>query len=94
MKTQLQTKKLFVKLMLAALSLIVVVTMTVSVSYAWLTLSKNPSVSGAQIAISGGNTILLAPDITVAGENGATVHYPGAFSDSLTFSGNTYAYTG
>ena len=92
MKTQLQTKKLFVKLMLAALSLIIVVTMTVSVSYAWLTLSKNPSVSGAQIAISGGNTILLAPDIKTTGENGETVHYPGAFSDSLTFSGDTYAY--
>ncbi len=92
MKTQLQTKKLFVKLMLAALSLIIVVTMTVSVSYAWLTLSKNPSVSGAQIAISGGNTILIEQDIKKIGENGETVHYPGAFSDSLTFSGDTYAY--
>lgn len=92
MKTQIQTKKIFIKLMIAALSLIIIVTMTVSVSYAWITLSKNPSVSGAQIAISGGNTILLAPDITAAGENGATVHYPGTFSESLAFSSSSYDY--
>lgn len=92
----MQMKKMSTKLIAAVITLVILVTMTVSVSYAWVTISKSPSASGAQIAISGGNTILLAPDVVqtteIDGET-VTVHYPGTFSDSLAFSQyGTYDY--
>lgn len=88
-------KKMYLKVITAAVTLIMVITMTVSVSYAWVILSKNPAVSGAQVTIAGGTTILLAPDITSTVEvNGqtVTVHYPGKFDDSISLSGDGYAY--
>lgn len=78
-------KKTLLKLSAAAMSLVLAVTVTVVASYAWLTLSESPSVQGIQIAIGGGNTILLAADV-VESENGVEYHYPGAFSDTLNFS--------
>ena len=82
-------KKLYLKVIAVAVTMVMIITMSVSVSYAWVILSKNPAVSGAQITIAGGNTILLAPDMTevvnVDGED-ITVHYPGAFSDKIDLS--------
>lgn len=78
-------KKTLLKLSAAAMSLVLAVTVTVVASYAWLTLSESPSVQGIQIAIGGGNTILLAADV-VKTEDGVEYHYPGAFSDTLNFS--------
>jgi hypothetical protein len=64
--------------------------MIVAVSYAWLTISESPVVNGIQVTIGGGHTILLAPDVTkvVTKEDGTavTVHYPGAFGESLDLS--------
>ncbi len=73
------------------------VTMAVTVSYAWFTISDSPVVNGIEITVSGGNTILLAPDVTQkvigAGGEELTVHYPGAFSDTLVLSQHeAYAY--
>lgn len=78
-------KKTLLKLSAAAMSLVLAVTVTVVASYAWLTLSESPSVQGIQIAIGGGNTILLAADV-VEQEDGVEYHYPGEFSDTLNFS--------
>lgn len=78
-------KKTLLKLSAAAMSLVLAVTVTVVASYAWLTLSESPSVQGIQIAIGGGNTILLAADV-VDEKDGVVYHYPGAFSDTLNFS--------
>ena len=70
--------------------------MIVAVSYAWVTLSSSPTVSGIQVGISGGRTILLAPDIVKTVTDGGSetsVHYPGSFSDRLTLSRfETYDY--
>lgn len=81
--------KMLIKLIAAGLSLVLAVTVAVTSSYAWLTLSDNPAANGIYIAIGGGNTILLAPDLTheieVEGQN-VVCHYPGAFSDTLNFS--------
>ncbi len=78
-------KKLYIKTVAAAATLIMVITMTVSVTYAWLILSTSPTVSGAEINLAGGNNILLAPDVTET-VDGTTVHYPGAFSDKVGLS--------
>ena len=77
-------KKTLLKLSAAGLSLVLAVTVTVVASYAWMTLSESPSVQGIQIAIGGGNTILLAADV-VESNDGVEYHYPGAFSDTLNF---------
>lgn len=78
------------KIYASAALLLIAVIMIVTVSYAWITMSTSPEVSGIQVAIAGGNTILLAPDVTktVTDEEGkeTVVHYPGAFSDRLDLS--------
>ena len=82
-------KRMYLKLLAIILSVIIIITVIVSVSYAWVTLSTSPTVSGAKLTVSGGTTILLAPDLqdTVNdGENDVTYHYPGAFSSNLVFS--------
>ena len=76
--------KMLIKLIAAGLSLVLAVTVAVTSSYAWLTLSDNPAANGIYIAIGGGNTILLAPDITHEVE-GVVCHYPGIFQDTLNF---------
>ena len=67
--------------------------MVATVSYAWMTVSDSPAVNGIQVAVGGGRTILLAPDVTQTLEDGTVIHYPGAFSDKLVFSQHeTYDY--
>lgn len=77
-------KKVTLKLVAMALLLLVSIVTVVSASYAWLTMSDNPTANGIQITLSGGTTILIAPDVTQQ-VNGVTYHYPGRFSDTLDF---------
>ena len=87
-------KKLYMKVVAAAITLVIVITMTVSVTYAWMILSTSPTASGAQLNLAGGTTILLAPDISVTDDNGVTVHYPGKFSDKLSLAESLGNYAG
>lgn len=85
-------KKVTLKLAAMALLLMVSIITVVSASYAWLTMSENPTVNGIQVSLSGGNTILIAPDVSHQ-VDGVVYHYPGAFSDNLDFSRlDNYAY--
>lgn len=85
-------KKAYIKLLLTLTSLVVSMVMVVSVSYAWMVLSNNPVAEGIQITIGGGNTILVAADMTREAD-GTVYHYPGAFDGTLNFSQNAgYAY--
>jgi len=77
-------KKMIIKLTAASLSLVLAVTVAVMSSYAWLTLSDSPTVNGIYVAVGGGNTILVAPNLT-ASWDGQTYDVPGTFSDSLIF---------
>lgn len=83
-------KKIYTKLFLTAMALLLSVTMIVSVTYSWLVISKSPAVNGVSVMIGGGKTILLAADLTttVTAEDGrqSVVHYPGGFADTLRFS--------
>lgn len=72
-------KKVYAKLVCAALVLLSAMAMIVMGSYSWFTLSTSPAVEGIQVAVGGGSTILLAPDLV--DKNG--VHYPGAFGGTL-----------
>ena len=85
-------KKSVMKLAIACVSLLLAVSMTAVASFAWMTLSDSPAVEGLYIAISGGNTILLAPNVVVE-EDGQTYCYPGEFDDTLIFQEHeAYAY--
>ena len=77
--------KTLTKLIMAALALVLAVSVAVMATYAWTILSKNPGAEGIQINIGGGNTILIAPDITQT-VDGSVYHYPGTFSEKLNFS--------
>lgn len=77
--------KTLTKLIMAALALVLAVSVAVMATYAWTILSKSPAAEGIQINIGGGNTILIAPDITQT-VDGSTYHYPGTFSEKLNFS--------
>lgn len=90
-------RKIYVKLASSLVAVLMAFTMVAGVSYAWLTLSNSPTVNGIQVAIGGGNTILLAADLTqtVTNEYGneVVVHYPGPFSETLNLSQyDTYDY--
>lgn len=78
-------KKIYSKLILITITLLLSVSVVAVSSYAWFVLSKNPVATGIQVAIGGGNTILIAPDITEV-VDGVAYHYPGAFSDKMNFS--------
>lgn len=78
-------KKIYSKLILITITLILSVSVVAVSSYAWLVLSANPVATGIQVAIGGGNTILIAPDVTEV-VDGVTYHYPGNFSDKMNFS--------
>lgn len=78
------TKK-YTKLIIALLSMLVAFSAVIMTTYAWVTLSNNPVASGIQVAISGGGTILIAPDMTEE-VDGVTYHYPGAFEEQINFS--------
>ena len=58
------TKK-YTKLIVALLSLLVALSAVIVTTYAWVTLSSNPTAEGIQVAIGGGGTILIAPDIAL-----------------------------
>lgn len=90
-------RKIYVKLASSLVAVLMAFTMVAGVSYAWLTLSNSPTVNGIQVAIGGGNTVLLAADLTqtVTNEYGnkVVVHYPGEFSETLNLSQyDTYDY--
>ena len=77
--------KIHIKLISVALALILSVSVVVASSYAWLVLSANPVATGIQVAIGGGNTVLIAPNVTEVAEDGTVYHYPGYFSDKMNF---------
>ena len=77
------TKK-YTKLIVALLSLLVALSAVIVTTYAWVTLSSNPTAEGIQVAIGGGGTILIAPDMTEQ-VDGVTYHYPGVFQDQINF---------
>ena len=77
-------RKISIKLIAITLTLILSLSVMVMSTYAWFVLSQNPVVTGTQVAIGGGNTILIAPDITQV-VDGVTYHYPGVFDDTMHF---------
>ena len=84
--------KMYFKLIAITLTLILSASVVVVSSYAWFVLSGNPVATGIQVTIGGGNTILVAPDVTQEVE-GVVYHYPGHFSDTMNFSQHpSYAY--
>lgn len=78
-------RKVYFKLIALSLMLVISVSMVVAVSYAWVVMSTSPEVSGLQVTIGGGNTILVAPDLTKQ-VDGVIYHYPGSFDEKLNFS--------
>ena len=76
-----------VKMKLIAMTLLLFTSIVVvaSASFAWLTISEDPTVNGIQVSLSGGNSILIAPDITKT-VKGKVYHYPGSFSGTLDYS--------
>ena len=85
-------KKLYGKLILSVLTVLFTIIVVLTSSYAWLTVSKSPMASNIQVTIAGGNTILIAPDVTETVE-GETVHFPGTFKDHISFeNADGYAY--
>lgn len=86
-------KKIHIKLISVVLTLMMSVSVVVASSYAWMVLSSSPVVSGIQVGIGGGNTVLIAPDIREVAEDGKVYHYPGHFSDKMNFNQQgTYDY--
>ena len=85
-------KRAYIKIACTAAALLCAMAMIVMSSYAWLTASTSPVAEGIQVAVGGGSTILLAPDLV--NENG--VHYPGAFGATLRLEDllNADAYSG
>lgn len=80
-------KKIYTKLIVIVLQLVLAVSVVAMSSYAWMVLAGNPAAEGIQITIGGGNTILVAADVSET-VGGVTYHYPGAFSDTLNFGQN------
>ena len=72
-------KRAYIKIACTAAALLCAMAMIVMSSYAWLTASTSPVAEGIQVAVGGGSTILLAPDLV----NNEWVHYPGAFGATL-----------
>ena len=72
-------KRAYIKIACTAAALLCAMAMIVMSSYAWLTASTSPVAEGIQVAVGGGSTILLAPDLM----NDEGVHYPGAFGATL-----------
>ncbi len=85
-------KRAYIKIACTAAALLCAMAMIVMSSYAWLTASTSPVAEGIQVAVGGGSTILLAPDLV----NDAGKHYPGAFGATLRLDDllNTGAYSG
>ena len=77
-------KKMYTKLIAITLLLIVSASMVVMSTFAWFVLSKNPVATGIQVSIGGGNTVMVAPDLTQV-VDGQVCHYPGRFTDRMHF---------
>ncbi|MBE6947891.1 MAG: hypothetical protein E7454_06565 [Ruminococcaceae bacterium] len=77
--------KKYTKLIAAVALMLAAFTALIVTSYAWLTLSDSPVAEGIPIAIGGGGTILIAPDVTQT-VDGKVYHYPGAFKEQINFS--------
>ena len=77
-------KKMYTKLIAITLLLILSASMVVMSTFAWFVLSKNPVATGIQVSIGGGNTVMVAPDLTQV-VDGEVCHYPGSFSDRMHF---------
>lgn len=75
-------KRIYTKLIVVVMELLLAVSVAVMSSYAWMVLSSNPAVEGFQITIGGGNTILVAADLQKE-VDGVVYHYPDAFRDTL-----------
>lgn len=87
-------KKVYSKLIALSLILLLSVSMVVVSSYAWMVISGNPEVSDIQVTIGGGNTILIAADITET-IDGVVYHYPDVFDDTLDLGAHeSYSYLG
>lgn len=78
------TKK-YTKLIAAVLLMLVAFLTLIATTYAWVTISNTPVAEGIQIAISGGGTIMIAPDISQTVDN-KVYHYPGVFKEQINFS--------
>lgn len=75
-----------------AIALLLSVSVLIMSSYAWMVLSSSPAATGIQVIIGGGNTILIAPNITETAD-GKNYYYPGRFSDKMNFGTlDSYAY--
>lgn len=74
--------RIYRKLIAIIFALVLSVAVVVMSSYAWFVLSGNPAVTGIQVAIGGGNTILVAADVQQE-VDGVVYHYPGRFSESM-----------
>lgn len=85
-------KKAYIKIACTAAALLCAMAMIVMSSYAWLAASTSPVAEGIQVAVGGGSTILLAPDVV----NDEGKHYPGAFGATLRLDDllDTDAYSG
>ena len=81
-------RKIYFKLIAVVTALLLSVSVVIMSSYAWLVLAGNPAVTGIQVAIGGGNTILTAPNVCVTAADGKIYNYPGHFSDKLNFGMN------
>ena len=81
-------RKIYFKLIAVVTALLLSVSVVIMSSYAWLVLAGNPAVTGIQVAIGGGNTILTAPNVCVTAADGKVYNYPGHFSDKLNFGMN------
>jgi len=85
-------KKIYAKLIAITLTLMLSVSVLVASSYAWLVIAAAPEAEGMQITIGGGNTILVAADLSVE-KDGKIYHYPDWFSSTVDFSQHkSYAY--
>jgi len=86
-------KKATLKLIISVVFVVVAASLAVVASFAWMTLSAEPEVGGIEIRIGGGTTIMIAPDVVVRNSDGSISHYPGSFSQNMSFLGNeSYSY--
>jgi len=67
------------KLFIAGMSFVIALILLATASFAWFTVSKSPEVTGMQMSLYAGDTLLLAPD-----NNGS----PGDFSKYVSLSSN------
>ena len=77
-------RKIYTKLIAVIFELALAISVVVMSSYAWMVLSGNPAAEGIQITIGGGNTILVAADLTKE-VGGVVYHYPDTFRGTLNF---------